>query len=147
MIPCTDFIPAYSELFKYLEARGGKAAVIDFWKYLSDNFLGNLRAEAEQHGLRGCWNYWSHTLNEEAADFTMEIDDEAGIFRITMHHCPSMGRLLELRHIEPYRDYCEHCDWLYRRVLEPMGFTYEVDMSQCDQAKCALVVRDVGGSR
>ena len=141
MIPCTDFIPAYSEMFKYLEARGGKEGVIDFWKYLSDNFLGNLREEATKNGVRGCWNYWSHTLNEEAADFTMTVDDEEGTFSIVMHHCPSMGRLLELKHIEPYRDYCEHCDWLYRRVLEPLGFAYEVDMSQCHQAKCALVVR------
>ena len=31
MIPCTDFIPAYSELFKYLEKRGGKEAVLGFW--------------------------------------------------------------------------------------------------------------------
>ncbi|MHB0938789.1 MAG: hypothetical protein ACYDCO_18785 [Armatimonadota bacterium] len=144
MIPCTDFIPAYSEMFKYLEARGGKEGVIDFWKYLSDNFLGNLREEVAANGIRGCWNYWSHTLNEEAADFTMTVDDEEGTFSIDMHHCPSMGRLLELKHIEPYRDYCEHCDWLYRRVLEPLGFSYEVDMSQCHQAKCALVVRKKG---
>lgn len=144
MIPCTDFIPAYSEMFKYLEARGGKEEVIDFWKYLSDNFLDNLREEAAKHGVRGCWNYWSHTLNEEAADFTMTVDDKEGFFSIVMHHCPSMGRLLELKHIEPYRDYCEHCDWLYRRVLEPLGFSYETDMSQCRQAKCALVVRKKG---
>jgi hypothetical protein len=141
MIPCTDFIPAYSEMFKYLEARGGKEAVVDFWKYLSDNFLDNLREEVAKNGLRGCWNYWSHTLNEEAADFTMEINDEENFFTIVMHHSPSKGRLLQMTHIEPYPDYCEHCDWLYRRVLEPLGFPYEIDMTQCDQAKCAIVVR------
>lgn len=141
MISCTDFIPAYSEMFKYLEARDGKQAVVDFWTYLSDNFLNNLREEAAKHGIRGCWNYWSHTLNEEAADFTMEVDDEAGEFRITMHHCPSKGRLLEMTHITPYRDYCEHCDLLYRRVLEPLGFTYEPDWSRVDQAACAIVVQ------
>jgi len=141
MISCTDFIPAYSEMFTYLAARGGKPAVIAFWEYLSDHFLNNLREEAAKNGIRGCWNYWSHTLNEEAADFTMEVDDEAGEFRITMHHCPSKGRLLASPHITPYPDYCEHCDLLYRRVLEPLGFTYEPDWSQVDQAKCAIVVR------
>lgn len=141
MIPCTDFIPAYSEMFKFLESRGGKAAVVDFWNYLSDSFLDNLRVEAKQNGLRGCWNYWSHTLNEEAADFTMEINDEENYFTIVMHHCPSMGRLLELQHIERYPDYCEHCDVLYRRVLEPLGFSYEIDMSRCHEAKCAVTVR------
>lgn len=141
MIPCTDFIAAYSELFKFLESRGGTAAVEDFWNYLSDRFLGNLRSAATEHGLRGCWLYWSHTLGEEAADFTMELDEEAGLFRIEMHHCPSMGRLLAWEHLEPYHDYCRHCDVLYRRVLEPLGFEYDVDLSHCREARCTLTVR------
>ena len=142
MISCTEFIPAYSELFKFLEARGGKQEVVGYWEYISDNFLHNLRALVQEHGLRGCWLYWSHTLNEEAADFTMEIDDEAGEFTIVMHHCPSKGRLNELEHIEPYHDYCGHCDVLYRRVLEPLGFECIADLSECDQARCSFVVRD-----
>jgi len=141
MIPCADFIPAYSELFKYLERKGGKEAVVDFWTYLSDNFLGNLRALVEEHGIRGCWLYWSHTLNEEAADFTMELDENAGVFSITMHRCPSKGRLLEHSHIEPYRDYCGHCDILYRRVLEPLGYGYDIDLSESERARCRVVVR------
>ena len=141
MIPCTEFIPAYSELFKFLERRGGTAAVEGFWEYLSDRFLGNLRSAVAENGLRGCWIYWNHTLNEEAADFTMELDEEAGLFRIEMHHCPSMGRLLAWEHIEPYHDYCRHCDVLYRRVLEPLGFEYDVDLSRCHEAKCTLTVK------
>jgi len=144
MIPCTDFIPAYSELFKFLEQKGGKDAVLDFWNYLSDNFLVNLRELVERHGIRGCWLYWSHTLNEEAADFTMELDEEAGEFKIVMHHCPSKGRLLQYSHLQPYHDYCRHCDVLYRRVLEPLGYEYRLDMSECEQAKCSILVRDKG---
>lgn len=141
MIPCTDFIPAYSELFRFIEEREDHDAVVKFWEYLSDNFLDNLRELVEAHGLRGCWMYWSHTLNEEAADFTMSIDDEAGEFRIEMHHCPSKGRLLELNHVEPYHDYCGHCDVLYRRVLEPLGFECVADLSESEQARCSFVVR------
>ncbi len=141
MIPCTEFIPAYSELFKYLEKKGGRAAVDDFWNYLSDNFLDNLRDLVTEHGIRGCWMYWTHTLNEEAADFTMEVDDEAQEFKISMHGCPSKGLLLNTKHIEPYYDYCGHCDVLYRRVLEPMGYTYDFDASECDKAKCSITIR------
>ncbi len=140
MISCTEFIPAYSEMFKFLHDRGGREAVEDFWNYLSDRFLGNLRDLVITHGIRGCWMYWNHTLNEEAADFTMELDEEAGLFRIEMHHCPSMGRLLELKHMEPYADYCRHCDVLYRRVLEPLGYRCEVDLSHCHEARCSLTV-------
>jgi hypothetical protein len=141
MISCIDFIPAYSELFKFLNKRGGKKAVNDFWHYLSDKFLGNLKDLVEKKGIRGCWEYWSHTLNEEAADFTMEMDDKVGEFRITMHHCPSKARLLKEPHILPYPDYCEHCNVLYRRVLEPLGYEVLLDMSQCSRAKCAVTIR------
>jgi hypothetical protein len=51
MIPCTDFIPAYSELFKFLEQHGGKRSVEDFWNYLSDRFLGNLRQAVVENGF------------------------------------------------------------------------------------------------
>jgi hypothetical protein len=145
VISCTEFIPAYSELFKFLEARGGVGAVEDFWEYLSDTFLGNLRSAVLQHGLRGCWIYWSHTLNEEAADFSMELDEERGQFRIVMHRCPSMGQLLEFEHVEPYHDYCRHCDVLYRRVLEPLGYEYAIDLSRCKEAQCALTVTQKRG--
>ena len=61
MISCTEFIPAYSELFKFLEERGGREAVIKFWEHLSDVYLTNLRDLAASRGLRGCWDYWAHT--------------------------------------------------------------------------------------
>ena len=141
MISCTEFIPAYSELFKFLEREGGKRAVVDFWNYLSDNFLGNLKSLVEKNGIRGCWLYWSHTLNEEAADFTMELDEEAGEFKIIMHRCPSKSRLMECKQIKPYSDYCGHCDVLYRRVLEPLGYRCETDLSKCDKAKCSVIIR------
>ena len=141
MISCTEFIPAYNELFRFIEEKKDKAAVISFWEYLSDTFLTNLRDHVVQHGIEGCWIYWSKTLTEEAADFTMELDEEAEEFSITMHHCPSKGRLLEDKQIEPYRDYCEHCDVLYRWVLEPLGYKYDLDRSRTDFAKCRLTVK------
>lgn len=141
MISCAEFIPAYSELFKFLEKNGGKPAVLDFWNFLSDTYLTTLRDLVAAHGLKGCWLYWSRALNEEAADFTMELDEQAGEFRIIMHRCPSKGRLLELTHVKPYRDYCRHCDVLYRRVLEPLGYEYDVDLSETDKARCAVTIR------
>ena len=141
MISCTEFIPAYSELFKFLEKKQDKAAVTDFWKFLSDEFLTNLKDEVLENGLLGCWNYWNKTLKEEAADFTMELDEKAQEFSITMHHCPSKGLLLEQKQLEPYRDYCEHCPSLYQRILDPLGFEYVHDRSQTHKAQCRLTVR------
>ncbi len=141
MIGCTEFIPAYSELFRALETRGGKAAVEAFWDSLSREYLGNLRDLVAENGIRGCWLYWSQTLNEEAADFTMTLDEENGEFAIDMHACPSKGRLLAAAHFAPYPDYCRHCDRLYRQVLEPLGYDYRLDLSRCGRAACRLEVR------
>jgi hypothetical protein len=140
MISCTEFIPAYNELFRFLEEKGGKEAVVDFWEYLSDTFLTSLKDQVVEKGLQGCWDYWNRTLNEEAADYTMELDAEAGIFSIEMHHCPSRGRLLDDDRIDPWPGYCEHCDLFYRRVLEPLGLHYELDRSRTDHACCRLTV-------
>lgn len=141
MIPCTDFIPAYSELFAFLDEKGGRQAVVDFWNWLSDAYLTNLRDLVREQGIRGCWTYWSHTLNEESADFTMTLDEEAGEFTIEMHRCPSKGLLLKTSHLEPYADYCGHCDVLYRRVLEPLGYDVVLDMDHVEEARCAVTVR------
>jgi predicted ArsR family transcriptional regulator len=143
VISCTEFIPAYSELFKFLHSVGGKAEVVRFWEELSDAFLGNLRDLAAEKGLAGCFEYWSRALTEEAADFRMTLDEGQGVFKIEMRRCPSMGRLLDSVDIEPYPEYCEHCDTLYRRVLEPLGFQYEIDLSEaCRKAKCTITVQE-----
>jgi hypothetical protein len=141
MISCTEFIPAYNELFRFFEEKGGRQAVLDFWAYLSDAFLTNLKDHVLEKGLEGCWDYWSRTLDEEAADFTMELDTGAGTFSIDMHHCPSKGRLLEDDRVDPRPGYCAHCDLLYRRVLEPMGYEYDLDRSETDHARCRLTVK------
>ncbi len=141
MLSCTEFIPAYSELFKFLEQKGGKQAVVAFWEHLSDAFLTNLRDLAAAKGLAGCFEYWSHTLSEEAADFKMVLDEENNLFTIEMRKCPSKGRLIAAKHLKPYPDYCQHCDILYRRVLEPLGFEYNIDLTNCENASCKVVVR------
>ncbi|NOZ21670.1 MAG: hypothetical protein GXP25_11365 [Planctomycetes bacterium] len=143
MISCTEFIPFYSELFRFLEEKGGKKEVVRFWEALSDEFLGNLRKLAKEKGLAGCFEYWSHTLTEEAADFTMTLNEDEGWFRIDMHECPSMGMLLRLAHIEPYHAYCEHCMVLYPRVLEPLGFRCEAGMTDPEKPSCFIhITRD-----
>ena len=39
MISCTEFIPLYSEFFKYLERRGGHDAVMEYWIHISDTVI------------------------------------------------------------------------------------------------------------
>lgn len=143
MISCTEFIPSYSELFSFIHKRDGYDGVTDFWKIISDKYveqrLGN---EVAQNGIEGCFNYWSQTLNEEAADFTMNLNKKEGYFEIIMHECPSKKRLVSYDQVNPYPYYCFHCDLLYRRVLEKFDFLYFYDIPKGLEYNCKMRVID-----
>mgnify|MGYP003178763840 FL=1 len=146
MISCTEFIPCYSELFTYLEEKQGRDEVSRFWDYLFQptgkgipliNFV-------KKEGIRGCWSYWSGTLNEEAADFTMYLNEKRGFYLNVMHRCPSKGRLLQLKDeigIIPYHDYCLHCD-SYRASVEEAGLKYIYNFTGTDHAACSMLIFD-----
>lgn len=146
MISCKDFIPAYSEFFKYLEKEHGHSEVLSFWESL---FVPNgkgipLVNFVARSGIRGCFEYWAHSLNEEAADFTMYLNEKRGFFQIVMHRCPSKGRLLEQQEstgIPPYPHYCLHCDY-YRGAVEKHGLKYLYNFTGVDRAACSILIYD-----
>ena len=146
MISCTEFIPAYSELFTFLEDNYGRQEVDVFWKYLfqPDGKGIPLIGFVEREGIRGCFSYWSGTLSEEASDCTLQLNEKGGWFKCTMHKCPSKGRLLELQKeigIKPYHDYCLHCD-SYRSATEKVGLDYIFNFDGVDHAACSLFIYD-----
>ncbi|MFO7636108.1 MAG: hypothetical protein R6W96_02220 [Clostridia bacterium] len=142
MISCLEFVPAYSEAFKYIHENKGQEEVVKLWEYLSDHYLkDSLEKAVREKGLAGCYEYWGKSLREEGADFTMTLDKDKEEFTIEMHRCPSKAMLLDLVFMEPYEDYCLHCDTLYRLVLEPLGYEYNMDFTGCEQGKCLLRVR------
>ena len=146
MISCKDFIPAYSEIFKYLEKVYGHNEVLSFWESLfaPDGNGISLVNYVEKSGIKGCFEYWAHSLNEEAADFTMYLNEKRGFFQIVMHHCPSKGRLLEQQEktgIPPYQHYCLHCDY-YRSAVEKHGLKYLYNFTGVDHASCSIIIYD-----
>ncbi len=146
MISCTEFIPAYSELFTFLDKQYGRDEVERFWEYLfkPDGKGIPLVNFVKKEGIRGCFSYWSRSLNEEAADFTMYLNEKRGYFMIQMHRCPSKGRLLELKErigITPYRDYCLHCDH-YRAAVAEVGLEYVYNFINTDRAACSILIYD-----
>ncbi len=143
MISCTEFIPLYSEFFKYLEKRGGHDAVMEYWIHISDTSIGDvtnpnsLAYKCEKlGGFEGAIAYWGHTLTEEACDL-FEMEDMKNRVKYShMRHCPSRGMLNALSHVEPYYDYCSHCNVIYARVLEKYGVEYVRDNSAIENAEC-----------
>lgn len=61
-----------------------------------------------------------------------------------MHYCPSKGRLLKLKDelgIEPYYDYCGHCDY-YRAALNEVGLDWIRNHINVDKASCQSLIYD-----
>jgi hypothetical protein len=139
MISCSEFIWVYNELFKFLDESGGEAKVIEFWKGISDEFLGNLRAYIEAEGLKGMHRYWSHTLGEEGGRHTMTLYDD--MFVIDMHDCPSAKLIHHAGRVEPYPKYCEHCRWLYPPLIEEYGYKVDYYILDCQKGRCRMTVR------
>lgn len=151
MISCTEFIPLYSEFFKYLDKRGGYDAVLQYWYHISDTSLGD---KTNPHsmasfmerlgGFEGARAYWGHTTSEEACDMCGILNLQERYSYSQMNYCPSRAMLNELKHIEPYEHYCEHCKIIYSRVLEKYGVVYERDHSHVHEARCSSLLYEAG---
>jgi len=146
VISCTEFIPSYSELFKYIDECYGYSAVQDFWRYLfkPDGKGIPLINYIKKDGLKGAFAYWSETLKEEASDVTRWMNAKEGWIKGEMHYCPSKGRLLKLQEelgIEPYAHYCDHCDY-YRAALNQVGLDWIYDFTKVDKAACSSIIFD-----
>ena len=68
------------------------------------------------HGLEGCFIYWSQAVNEEAADFKIALNEIKVEYRGYIKRCPSKRMLLGMGYPEPYHAYCDHCLDHYRPV-------------------------------
>lgn len=75
----------------------------------------------------------------EGGDYRQRYEDDTLVLEV--ERCPSMGRLIDELHLEPYEDYCHHWDTLYRRVLEPLGLDYQIHLGEaCQTARCTIRV-------
>lgn len=147
MISCKDFIPVYSEIFCYLESHFGQQEVDNYWSAIfkvNANKKSPLLICLEKEGLKGCYTYWNGTLNEEAAHFSMYLNEKRGFFIIDMHRCPSKGRLVDLQAqigLKPYPHYCLHCDG-YRNACKEVGLEYIYNFQNMDKAGCSILIYD-----
>lgn len=131
MIVSKNFVIAYNKLFKKVHERDGKEAVIKLWEAMSDAWLDELKELAIDGGLAGCYRYWQETLGAEGAVYEIELLDNR--LTIKIKECPSLSVLKE-----PYENYCEHCNILYRRALEPLGFKYAINYNK--RGQCEITV-------
>jgi len=139
MISCTEFIMAYSEWFKILDESHGPQAVDALWRSISAEFFGHLQQLVSEGGIEGMKAHWGRTLIEEKAKFEMYSDENQ--YMTVMHECPSVGALRRADHMTRYDRYCEHCEALYKPIIEACGFVYRKEILDAEQGVCTTVVR------
>lgn len=141
MISCTEFIPAYSELFKFIDQKSGRQAVYDFWNWLFQPEKSPLNDLLAQYGMMGIWKNWYVVYTEEACDNTMIQNLREGWHASCMHSCPSKGRFAKLGYMEPFDEYCKHCE-CYDITFKKYGIQSVGDSRGEDRASCRGIKYD-----
>lgn len=118
-----NFIKVYNETFKFIHEKLGKRAVVKYWKRISPIVLADLRENVEQNGLFGCVKYWDDTLFVEGANYQIEYKPDT--FKMTISKCPSL-EILD----EPYKDYCQHCEVMYKPIFRALGYKYQIEKGE-----------------
>ena len=140
MISSNEFILFYNEIFKYLHKNYGKKAVESLWDGIEDTYCKRIDEIIHEKGLKGMYEYWSKTLEEEGGRYHLTLDSSH--FVLDMHCCPSMGKLLNT-HVEPYEDYCGHCPALYKDVIEKNGFKVDYYIINRSKGECRMHVSKI----
>lgn len=135
MISCTEFIPAYSELFKFIDQKSGRQAVYDYWTWLFQPEKSPLNDLLTEYGMLGLWKNWYVVYTEEACDNTMIQNLREGWHASCMHSCPSKGRFDKLGYMEPFDEYCKHCG-CYDITFKKHGIESVGDARGVDRASC-----------
>lgn len=122
-----DFIVNYSALFQFLHDRHGKRAVIDLWEYLGQTGV-ELNNLIKEKGIDG---YYTYFYGEKGTCTREDVIggayyNENGVLCEHVDCCPSVSEL-EARGKRPYRYYCEHCYWVYRKAVEGNGLGFDID--------------------
>jgi hypothetical protein len=131
MLGVYDFCGHYEWTFDWLEERGGKELLHEYWdKAIHQDSQRHAAELILQKGIPGMKEYWGHSLSQEAAGYKTIATEKT--FRIDIHDCPSKGFLIRNK-LEQHRDYCDHCIGWIGPMLKRAGFTIDHQHNHCGQ--------------
>lgn len=133
MLGTYDFCGYYENTFQWLEDRGGKELVREYWiDGISIDSQRHARDLIFQHGFKGMLEYWGHTLLEESPSLGFGIHDGKDMIRADMYDCPSKGFLIR-NGLEQYGDYCDHCIGWIGPLMKDGGYEVDHEHNHCGQ--------------
>jgi hypothetical protein len=122
MLGCHDFCGYYEWTFHYLRRRFGSKALEKYWSQaIAADSQHHYIAAAREKGLRGLYESWSKTGDDEQCDWSVTLDEDRNLVRLDMRECPSKGFLLQ-NNLNADQDYCDHCIGWIGPALDQAGF-------------------------
>lgn len=121
MLGCHDFCGHYEWTFHAVRRRWGQEAVRRLWaEAIGGESQSHYAVAARRAGLRGLYETWCKTGEDESCDWTFKLDVERNFLRFDMRRCPSKGFLLA-GDLNADEDYCDHCMGWVIPLLEQVG--------------------------
>lgn len=143
MLGCQDFCGHYDWTFHYVRRRWGNAALERLWREaIGADGQRHYAVQAARGGLRGLYDAWTKTGQDECCDWTFTLDEEGNFLRWDMRACPSKGYLTE-HDLCADEDYCNHCMGWIIPLLEGVGAELvEHEHNHCGQCWAVIRMRD-----
>lgn len=121
MLGCQDFCGHYDWTFHYVRRRWGQTAVEALWREaIAGESQRHYAIAGAESGLRGLYETWTKTGDDEHCDWTFTLDEQKNVLRWDMRQCPSKGFLLQ-NDLAGDEDYCNHCMGWVIPMLESIG--------------------------
>jgi len=108
MLGCQDFCGYYDWTFSYIRKHFGNEAVERLWREPIVDAQQHYTKAGLAKGLRGLYETWVTTGEDEKCDWTFTLDEEKNVLRWDMRQCPSKGHLIN-NDLYADEDYCDHC--------------------------------------
>lgn len=121
MLGAQDFCGYYDWTFHFVRSRYGDAALRDLWALaVGLDAQRHYLALGEHKGMRGLFDAWKHTGEDEQCDWTFTLDESRNVLRWDMRRCPSKGFLIA-QDRQGDQDYCDHCIGWESAMLARLG--------------------------
>ena len=121
MLGCQDFCGYYDWTFDHIRQAFGQQAVRDLWaQAIGGDSQQHYVEAARGTGLKGLYQTWTQTGEDEKCDWTFTLDEAKNVLRWDMRQCPSKGFLLQ-NDLNRDEDYCDHCMGWEGPMLESLG--------------------------
>jgi hypothetical protein len=109
MLGCHDFCGHYEWTFDHVRKHFGQDAVHRLWaEAIGGESQDHYRQAASAAGLRGLFDTWNGTGEDEHCVWSLTLNEDQNVFRIDMRECPSKG-FLQNNDLNADEDYCDHC--------------------------------------